>query len=101
MTDEREKDWHGKGYSFYANKACEYFPCHETDDPEQFNCLFCYCPLYALGRNCGGMYRYDDHGHKICTDCVIPHQKENYGLITGRYKEILEVLQREDSRIQT
>ena len=40
-------------YAFFQNRACEYFPCHETDDPEHFNCLFCYCPLYALGELCG------------------------------------------------
>ena len=36
-------------YDFNQNKACEYFPCHKTDKPEEFSCLFCYCPLYALG----------------------------------------------------
>ena len=84
MAGEHGKEWRNRGYSFYSNRACEYFPCHETDDPDRFNCLFCYCPLYTLGRNCGGMYRYDDHGRKICTYCANPHQKENYGLITGR-----------------
>ena len=41
-------DWHDKHYAFFQNTACEYFPCHETKFPERFNCLFCYCPLYAL-----------------------------------------------------
>ncbi|MBQ9912000.1 MAG: hypothetical protein IJM49_03120 [Firmicutes bacterium] len=31
--------------SFFCNKECKYFPCHETKDPDSFNCLFCYCPL--------------------------------------------------------
>lgn len=35
-------------YSFFQHTACEFFPCHETAHPEDFNCLFCYCPLYAL-----------------------------------------------------
>ena len=35
-------------YSFFNHKECEYFPCHETAHPEEFNCLFCYCPLYTL-----------------------------------------------------
>ena len=39
-------------YAFFQNRDCEYFPCHETKHPEDFNCLFCYCPLYALGRGC-------------------------------------------------
>ena len=37
--------WEGKQYSFFCHKECEFFPCHETKDPENFNCLFCYCPL--------------------------------------------------------
>ena len=40
-------------YAFFQNRDCEYFPCHETKHPEDFNCLFCYCPLYALGRDKG------------------------------------------------
>lgn len=24
-------------YKFFQNKECEYFPCHKTDDPENFN----------------------------------------------------------------
>ena len=41
-------------YAFFQNTDCEYFPCHKTAHPERFNCLFCYCPLYALGRECAG-----------------------------------------------
>ena len=44
-------------YAFFQNRDCEYFPCHATKHPEDFNCLFCYCPLYALGRGCGGNFR--------------------------------------------
>lgn len=33
-------------YRFFQNKECEYFPCHKTENEEEFNCLFCYCPLY-------------------------------------------------------
>ena len=43
--------WEDKHYSFFSNRECEYFPCHKGADPENFNCLFCYCPLYALGIN--------------------------------------------------
>ena len=42
-------------YSFFQHKECEFFPCHPTDHPEDFNCLFCYCPLYALGTNARGI----------------------------------------------
>ena len=40
-------------YSFTQHRACEFFPCHKTSHPEDFNCLFCYCPLYTLGSKCG------------------------------------------------
>ena len=32
-------------YSFFQHTQCEFFPCHKTAKPEDFNCLFCYCPL--------------------------------------------------------
>ena len=54
--------WEGKEYSYFSHKNCEYFPCHKGANPENFNCLFCYCPLYALGDKCGGNFRYTDTG---------------------------------------
>ena len=39
--------WEGKEYSYFSHKKCEFFPCHKNADPDDFNCLFCYCPLYA------------------------------------------------------
>ena len=83
-------EWEGKHYAFYTNRECEYFPCHKSPDPEHFNCLFCYCPLYALGKNCGGNFRY--YGDiKDCSECSIPHQPQNYGYITGKYSQIVEL----------
>ena len=49
-----------KHYDFFQNSECEYFPCHKGADPKTFSCLFCYCPLYALGENCGGNFRYPE-----------------------------------------
>ena len=43
-------------YSFTQHTACEFFPCHKTAHPEDFNCLFCYCPLYTLGSKGGGNF---------------------------------------------
>ena len=60
-------------YDFFQNKACEYFPCHKGADPENFSCLFCYCPLYALGENCGGDFCYTEDGIKDCSACLRPH----------------------------
>ena len=89
MSEKREKPyWEGKHYSFFQNTECEYFPCHRIADPARFSCLFCYCPLYMLGPRCGGNFRYTEKGIKDCTDCLIPHLPENYGRITGKYKEI-------------
>ena len=60
-------------YSFFQHKECEFFPCHKTDHPEDFNCLFCYCPLFALGKKCKGNFRYTENGVKDCSNCLIPH----------------------------
>ena len=84
--------WEGKHYAFFQNRACEFFPCHKTDKPDQFNCLFCYCPLYALGKQCGGNYRYLENGVKDCSACLLPHRKENYGRVNERFSELAELM---------
>ena len=78
-------------YKFFSNTKCEYFPCHKTNDPENFNCLFCYCPVYALKDKCGGNFRYTEKGIKDCTNCTLPHQRKNYDYIIGKFKEIVEI----------
>lgn len=88
------EDWKGKHYSFFQNRECEYFPCHKTAKPEDFNCLFCYCPLYALGERCGGAFRYTDEGVKDCSRCLFPHRRENYGRVVGRFPEVAELAKR-------
>ena len=88
----KEKYWEGKHYAFFCNKECEYFPCHKTEHLEQFNCLFCYCPLYALGDKCGGNFRFTKEGIKDCSDCKLPHRPDNYGYVTGKYQEIMEIV---------
>ena len=79
-------------YSFFSHKECEFFPCHKGADPENFNCLFCYCPLYALGRECGGNFRYLDNGIKDCTNCLLPHSRKSYSLIVSRFMKIVEAM---------
>ena len=64
-------------YAFMQNRACAYFPCHETNDPEHFNCLFCYCPLYRFD-NCGGNPQYLSNGIKDCSNCTVPHFHYDY-----------------------
>ncbi len=86
----RRDDWYGKGYSFFANKECEYYPCHKWETEEEFNCLFCYCPLYLLGEKCGGHFRITERGVKDCTGCTIPHHRENYGYILEKFRAARE-----------
>ena len=83
-----------KKYSYFAHRQCEYFPCHKGADPENFNCLFCYCPLYALGDSCGGNFRYLPNGHKDCSNCQYPHLRQNYDAVIGRYGEIAALISR-------
>ena len=78
-------------YEFFQNRECEYFPCHQGADPENFNCLFCYCPLYALGENCGGHFTYTKDGIKDCSGCLRPHRRENYEKILESMAGILEL----------
>ena len=85
----------GKEYSYFSHKNCEYFPCHKGADPENFNCLFCYCPLYALGDKCGGNFRFTESGIKDCTECKLPHRKENFGYVTGKYSELAEIVRKQ------
>ncbi len=77
-----------EGSSFFCNKECEYFPCHSTDKPEEFNCLFCYCPLYAYGDRCGGNFKYSKSGTKSCIDCAVPHRPDSAEYINGKIKEL-------------
>ena len=100
LTDEKEGRkmekpyWEGKEYSYFSHKKCEYFPCHKNADPDDFNCLFCYCPLYALGDKCGGNFRYTDNGVKDCTNCMLPHKRKSYGYITGKYRDLAEMMKK-------
>ena len=81
--------WEGKGYSFFCNRSCEYFPCHPTEEPDSFNCLFCYCPLYFLPDCPGKRVQIERDGKVIlsCMDCDYPHRPENYG-------EMMKLLQK-------
>ena len=80
MDKPAQQDRH---YAFFANTACEYYPCHAVEPGEPFNCLFCYCPLYLLGSRCGGNF-------------VMPHRPGGYDVIRGKYTQILEELRRKE-----
>ena len=81
---------------FFRNRECRHFPCHQGIAEAEFNCLFCYCPLYTLGKRCGGNYTYTEKGIKSCKNCAFPHRPENYEQITGRFDEIKTVVWRMD-----
>lgn len=70
---------------FFSNRACEYFPCHKTQDPDDFNCLFCYCPLYSMP-DCGGVFRVLENGVKDCSACLLPHRAAQYDTILARLR---------------
>jgi Zn-finger protein len=69
-------------YRFFRNTECRYFPCHDTDDPDTFNCLFCFCPLYFL-EDCGGTPKFRK-GIKDCSACMRPHRPEGYDHVLKR-----------------
>ena len=78
-------------HEFFQNRECAYFPCHACEDVESFNCLFCYCPLYALGENCGGDFTYLANGIKDCSSCLRPHKRENYDAICKHLTQVIEM----------
>ena len=80
-----------ENYKFFQNLECEYFPCHKGADGESFNCLFCFCPLYALGDKCGGNFTYTDSGIKDCSSWLRPHRKENYDAICAGLSDVMEM----------
>ena len=83
-------------YQFFQNKECEYFPCHKGADSEKFNCLFCYCPLYALGDKCGGAFTYTEKGIKDCSACLKPHRLESYDAILEKMNLLLDMAQKQE-----
>ena len=81
-----------KRYPFFSNMECDKFPCHDGVPPEEFNCAFCYCPLYMLGPNCGGDFKYLESGVKSCVDCARPHRgTDGIDLVKTHWNRIEEV----------
>jgi alpha-ribazole phosphatase len=93
--DEPPLAAHPAGASFFQNRACPHFPCHEGIATWDFNCLFCYCPLYALGPACGGNFTYTERGRKNCAGCTLPHQGENGAQLVAAHYEQLATLAQE------
>ena len=81
-----------KKYAFFQHTECEFFPCHKGADRENFNCLFCYCPLYVLDRECGGQFTYTETGVKDCTSCLGPHDPEGFDRILAAWPRLLKLM---------
>ena len=74
-----------KHCTYFVNRQCEYYPCHDVSD-EKFSCLFCYCPLYDV-KDCGGEYFISDKGVKNCKNCGFVHDRDNYPKVIKKLKE--------------
>lgn len=82
----------GTNYKFVQNSKCEFFPCHEGIKEEDFNCLFCYCPLYALKDKCGGNPVFLEDGTKDCSNCTVTHIRDtSYSHVMSKIMDILEL----------
>lgn len=85
---------------FFQNRACQYFPCHKKASEEDFNCLFCYCPLYMLGKDCGGNFVYLENGIKSCENCTLPHSPGGYDYVMKKFQTITERMRQTEQNAQ-
>ena len=101
FAGRKEADMDGeKRYRFFQHTSCEFFPCHSGVAEADFNCLFCYCPLYALGKRCGGSFTYTARGIKDCSGCAFPHRRDSYDAVIARYGEIMALVKRIDGEAE-
>lgn len=70
-------------YRYFENRECQYFPCHTGLD--EFNCLFCYCPMYPKEKCPGNPEYIEVNGKRMksCSNCTFPHRSENYDIIVA------------------
>lgn len=79
-----------ENYKFSQNRKCEFFPCHKVKNEDEFNCLFCYCPLYMLKDKCGGNFKYT-RGVKDCSACLIPHSKGGFDHVMSKMAMVTKI----------
>ena len=84
-----------ENYKFFQHTECEFFPCHKIKNEADFNCLFCFCPLYMLKNKCGGNFKYTN-GVKDCSDCMIPHSKGAYEHVMSKMKLVIQAAGEQD-----
>ena len=87
---------HKDHYSHYCNHKCEYFPCHKVPEGFDFNCLFCYCPLYALGDKCGGNFKWGLGGLKDCSECLVPHGPNGYEHVMTKIPLLIDMTRKQE-----
>lgn len=85
-----------ENYKFNQHNSCEYFPCHNDLQETEFNCLFCYCPLYALKEKCGGNFTYTESGIKNCMACTLPHGPDGYNHVMSKMGEVMGLAKKTD-----
>ena len=79
-------------YKFFPEQALRILSVPQDQEHGHIQLPFlCYCPLYALGENCGGNYKYLENGIKDCSNCLVPHSPKGYDYVTSKYSEILEL----------
>lgn len=79
-----------ENYKFHQHKKCEFFPCHKVKNVKDFNCLFCYCPLYMLKEDCGGNFKYTKNV-KDCSDCLVPHSRNAFDFVMSKMGTIIKI----------
>ena len=57
---------------------------------------FVIVPFYALKDKCGGNFKYTDKGIKDCSKCTLPHRRDNYDYIMGKFKDIINITKKDD-----
>ncbi len=76
-------------YKFFQHRECEFFPCHKVENDDEFNCLFCYCPLCMLKSKCGGKFVYTN-GIKDCSNCTKVHLNGSYEHVMSKMGLVIE-----------
>ena len=96
QEEAREEMPEGEDKRVFTNAECPYYPCHELPAGETFNCVFCYCPLYALGPECGGAFRYTEKGYKDCSHCTVMHRgSRGFDRVKKLFPKLAELARRE------
>ena len=72
---------------FSAIRTVNTFPAIKQMTPKILTAF----SAYALGDQCGGNFHYTKEGIKDCSKCGLPHKRDNFGYITGKYNEIMEI----------